>query len=89
MSNTKEEAKRHLRAVAKEYLILDERLPEDKILDMLIDAVTKPTSDQPIVLQQHIKGTRAYKLYRTPTNEMTEDDRRFLDGVDDFRMRDL
>lgn len=82
-------AKAHLRALITEYLILDDRVPEDKILELLIDAVTKPTRDQPLVVQQHIKGTRAHKLYHTPTNALTEDDRRFLGTVDDFRMEDL
>lgn len=83
------DAKKNLRAVIAEYLILDERLPEDKILELLIDAVTKPTSDQPLVVQLHIKGTRANKLYQTPPNAFTEDDRRFYEGVDDFRTKDL
>ena len=82
-------AKAHLRAVITEYLVLDDRVTEDKILELLIDAVTKPTCDQPLVVQQHIKGTRAHKLANTPTCEMTEDDYRFLSSVDDFRTGDL
>ena len=83
------DAKTNLRAVIKEYLIPDERLPEDKLLELLIDAVTKPAHEQALVVQLHIKGTRANKLYQTPSNAFTEDDRRFYDGVDDFRTRDL
>lgn len=83
------DAKTNLRAVIAEYLVLDERLPEDKILELLIDAVTKPTREQALVVQLHIKGTRANKLYQTPSNAFTEDDRRFYEGVDDFRTRNL
>ena len=82
-------AKKHLRAVMHEYLIIDERIPKDKLLDLLIDAVIRPTNAQPLVLQQHIEGTRAHKLYRTKSSDLTEDDQRFLDSVDDFRTRDL
>lgn len=84
-----EHAKTNLRAVIKEYLVIDERLPEDKLLELLIDAVTKPTSDQALVVQLHIPGTRANKLYCTPSNKFTEDDRRFFADVDDFRTEDL
>ena len=82
-------AKAHLRAVIAEYLVLDDCVSEDKILELLIDAVTKPTCDQPLVLQLHIEGTRAYKLANTTPSEMTEDDYRFLSAVDDFRTDDL
>lgn len=87
MSHT--DAKINLRAVIAEYLACDEGLPEDKILELLIDAVTKPTSDQALVVQLHIQGTRANRLYRTPSNAFTENDRRFYEGVDDFRTKDL
>ena len=83
------DAKTNLRAVIAEYLTLDDRLPENKILELLIDAVTRPTSEQPLVVQLHIKGTRANKLYQTPPNAFTEDDRRFYAAVDDFRTKDL
>lgn len=83
------DAKKNLRAVIAEYLVLDDRVTEDKILKLLIDAVTKPTSEQALVVQLHIKGTRANKLYRTPENKFTEDDRRFYEGIDDFRARNL
>lgn len=83
------DAKKNLRGVIAEYLIVDERLPKGKILELIIDAVTKPTIDQPLVVQLHIKGTRANKLYQTPSNAFTEDDRRFYEDVDDFRTKDL
>ena len=79
------DAKKNLRAVIKEYLVTDDRLPENKLLELLISAVTKPTSDQPLVVQQRIEGTRANKLFRTPPNKFTDDDRRFYEAVDDFR----
>jgi hypothetical protein len=82
---TRATKKRHLRAVLAEYFILDNRVPEDKLLDLIIDSVQKPTDELPLILQIHIIGTRAYKLHRTPHNEMTEDDKRFLDTIDDFR----
>lgn len=82
------DAKKNLRAVIAEFLVLDESVSEDKILELLIDAVTKPTSAQPLVVQLHITGTRANKLYKTPSNAFTEDDRHFYAGVDDFRTRD-
>jgi hypothetical protein len=87
--NRNKDAKTNLRAVIAEYLVLDERLSEDKILELRIDAVTKPTSEQPLVVQLHIKGTRTNKLYQTPSNVFTEDDRRFYEAVDDFRTKDL
>lgn len=83
------DAKKNLRAVITEYLIPDDRVTADKILELLIDAVTKPTSEQALVVQLHIKGTRANKLYQTPENKFTEDDRRFYGDVDDFRTRNL
>lgn len=82
-------AKAHLRAVIHEYLIPDDRLDEDKLLELLIDAVTRPTSEQPLVIQQQIEGTRAYRLYRTKSSALDEDDQRFLAEVDDFRTRNL
>ena len=82
-------AKAHLRALITEYLILDDHVPEDKILELLIDAVTKPTRDQPLVVQQHIKGTHAHKLYHTPTTALTKNDQHFLDTVDNFRTKAL
>jgi hypothetical protein len=83
------DAKKNLRAVITEYLVVDNRISEDKLLELLIDAVTKPTTDQPLVVQLHIEGTRANKLYLTPSNAFTEDDRRFYEDVDDFRTGDL
>ena len=82
------DAETNLRAVIAEYLVIDERVPEAKILELLIEAVTKPASAQPLVVQLHIKGTRANKLYQTPPNAFTEDDRRFYAAVNDFRTRD-
>jgi hypothetical protein len=84
-----QDAKQNLRAVLAEYFIPDDRVPADKILELLIDAVTKPTSEQPLVVQLHIEGTRANKLYKTPPSAFTEDDRHFYAGVDDFRTEDL
>lgn len=78
-------AKAHLRAICAEYLVLDDRIAEDKLLELLIDAVTKPTCDQPLVIQRYVEGTRAYKLHHTSFSAMTEDDRRFLGAIDDFR----
>jgi hypothetical protein len=77
--------KQHLRAVIAEYLRIDDRVPEDKLLDIIIDALQKPTVELPLILQIHIPGTRAYKLHRTPSNELTEDDEKFNASIDDFR----
>jgi hypothetical protein len=79
------ESKRNLRAVIAEYCTLDDCIPEDKILELLIGAVTKPTIEQPLVVQCRVKGTRANKLYHTPENKFTDEDQRFFEGVDDFR----
>lgn len=78
-------AKAHLRAICAEYLVLDDRISEDKLLELLVGAVTKPTSDQPLVIQRYVEGTRAYRLHHTPFSAMTEDDRRLLSSIDDFR----
>ena len=78
-------AKDHLRAVIKEYLVTDELLTEEKLLDLLVDAVTKSTDEQPRVVQLHVEGTRANRLYRTRSNALTEEDQAYLDEVDYFR----
>ena len=83
------DAKANLRAIIAEYFTADDRIPEDKLLDLVIDAVTKPTSEQPLIVQLYIEGTRAYKLYRTLHSAFTEDDRRFYSAIDDFRTREL
>ena len=82
---TRATKKRHLRAVLAEYFTMDARVPEDKLLDLIIDSVQKPTDELPLILQIHIVGTRAYKIHRTPDVDLTEDDRRFRETIDDFR----
>lgn len=80
-------ARKHLRAIIAEYFVVDDRVPEAKLLELLIGAVIKPTRDQPLVVQTRVAGTRAHKLYNTPSNALTEDEQRFLEGIDDFRTR--
>jgi len=80
-------AKDHLRAVIAEYFVVDDRVQEDKLLDLLVTAVTKPTEEQPLIVQSHLEGTRAHRLYNTRDRDLTDEDRHYLDQVDDFRRR--
>lgn len=74
-----------LKAALKEYAVLDDRVPEDVLLRIIRDAVVKPTSKLPLILQCHVPGTRMYRIYRTRTCDLTPEEQRLYESVDDFR----
>jgi len=78
-----------LRAALHEYATLDDRVPEEVLLRIIRDAVVRPTSELPLILQQHVPGTEMYRLYRVPSNQLTKAEEALLQTVDDFRTRSL
>jgi hypothetical protein len=52
------------------------------------DAVVRPTSELPLVLQQHVPGTEMYRLFRTPSNRLTKTEETLIQTMDDFRTKE-
>jgi hypothetical protein len=87
MAKPDEEQLLRLKAALHEYATIDDRVPEKVLLRIIRDAIVQPTSELPLVLQQHVPGTEMHRLSRIPSNQLTETEAALLETVDDFRTR--
>jgi hypothetical protein len=74
-----------LKIALAEYASIDDRVPEKKLLQIIRDAVVRPTSELPLILLQKVPGTELYRINRIPSCKMTEAEKALAEQVDDFR----